>query len=322
MSQLKMITRYPASAIVFSMCGLMVGNLFADHRDQFLEFASTATDEYRSANNSGSYEVLILRKAYNRIEKVRFHNGEFAVEMVNYATVLSEQNCISHWQETGKMPNESTAARIGATGETTGYRYSLQFAENRSDLSEISRMEVFSGDKRANTLVASIFYPFTIGNCGFAVDAVRNGELQVVEWRLDQNSKMWYGRFKQQTEPFEFDAYFDPVHRGITKLTFFYNKEAASTMEFDYRDKLSGIRVYRHLDQTSTELAEKWFFSSLTLDNVDPRTFRISNFGHKEPILPDQIESPWLGFVGWSILPILGIAIIVLSRWMTANKGQ
>ncbi len=296
-----------------------LSNEYQDNQAEFLQFATAATNDYRSAVSSGSYEVLITRKKYSRIEKVRFYRSEFGVEMFDDMTVLSDQAGVN-WQENATLLNELKPVLIGATGETPSYRYGLEFKENRRDQSEISQMEVFSGEKGANHFLPSIYNPFTIGNCGFAVDAVNNGVLHVTEWRYDQARKLWYGKFKQLSSDLEFAVYFDPIHRRIVKLTLFSSQTAVYTKDLEYSDKLKAIRIYRHTSRDSIELLETWYFSSYKNESIDPATFRISNFGHKEPVLLEQTETRLFSFLGWSILPILGITILVLSRWISAGK--
>lgn len=313
--------------LIVTMQYLSAGFICADDREQFLEFVAEATEQYRSSINTGEYDLLTVRRTYSRLEKFRFCDREYLAEMFDTPRLLSEIEC-QNWQETGMFPADLKLTLIGVAGETSDYRYGLLFKDELPEDNEISNLEVLSNNADNNIIVASIYLPFVIGKSGFAADGVRLGILQVLSWQFDKKTGLWFGTFLNQSEGLEFQVYFDAKHRGIRKSIMIHDKIEIATLEMEYQEsRIYRIRVFRpsmgnDSGQKGMELLETRYYGIPLKKTIDPSVFRISNYGHQEPVLPIKKNSWGYDVILWIIITTLGIFVLLFARQMKLKQSS
>ncbi len=294
----------------------------ADYREQFLSFSSDAESTYYSRITSGNYSVLITRKSYTRLQKIRFKGSEHVIESFDGAQVVNERDCIE-WQNTADLPSGFMPTLIGARGKVEKYLFTLSRDGTGNEFGAISRLEIFPTNSVAKNDAPSIYEPFVVGKGGSIVQLVKSGHLKVVEWRYDSTTNLWFGSFQTNGSTEDWHVYFDPDRRWILRKTLLINQSPvfAKTLEYDDQN-IRVIRVYRPNSSGQKDavdsLQESWYFSSVRNESVDPNSLLISHYGHQEPF--GDARQNRLSYY-WYILPFLGIFLIFLARWIRGRNN-
>lgn len=309
---------------MFFACCLLF--LLDNPKEQFLQFASSSTNEYLTTFDSGVYRQINVHRRYTQVQQVRFNGIDYASELSICSSPIDDLS-VNRWLENDFVPPTDSLQLTATTGNNEDYRFALKYDGGQRDVSSVSEVVVYTKGVDDWSMYPGIYEPIMLGRFGRIDDAVRRGDIDVVTWAFDDQSGCWRGEFRSIVDDERYILVFDP------KTTWLKSRDASKNgidqyrMEFEYRDKsLSCLKIFQGLDgelsgKRKLALSETIHFSSVVPKPIDKSTMRLAHYGHPEPPTAPKQTTFSLQLIAWVLLPVVGLILMFTARNLT-NKRQ
>ncbi|MBL8856343.1 MAG: hypothetical protein JNK57_20420 [Planctomycetaceae bacterium] len=290
--------------------------------EEFLEFSSVISEVYTAKFQNGSYNHVVVRGTEMEIHRCRFRADGYVNEIYLVPNAISP-DAARQLANTVGQSNDSMAnlTLVTVMASNNDYSFSLKINGGRKDDSVISSIVVHADDTARASNYPSIFQAITLARHGRIDDAVRSGHLTVTYWQFDEQAKLWTLKLDVPHESEHYELKYDPNNKTLRQIISHDRQRGAYNykLELVYDDDLPiTLRVFSPTLGTISkdpvfQLLETHYFGAFASDNVDSELFRISHYGHQEPIIGKPKTSIIYQILSLYWLPILGAILLLIA---------